>query len=237
MSRANPDPLLALFRAIAAGEPAAAARMLARAPGLARQPLAVGASRREAAEYFFPAIRHYAYAGDTALHIAAAAYDAETAGALIARGAEVRARNRRGAEPLHYATDGIPAAAWWNPDAQAALIALLIGAGADPNSADASGVAPLHRAVRTRCAAAVAVLLERGADPRRRNASGSTPLHLAVQDTGRGGAGSDAARQQQAEIIALLLRHGACPSDEGAGGKSVAQCATADWIRALLAAR
>jgi ankyrin repeat protein len=45
-------------------------------------------------------------------------------------------------------------------------IAHLIEAGADPNPTDKSGVTPLHRAVRTRCAAAVKALLEAGADPR-----------------------------------------------------------------------
>jgi len=36
------------------------------------------------------------------------------------------------------------------PEAQAATIRGLCAAGADPNALDASGVAPLHRAVRTR---------------------------------------------------------------------------------------
>jgi hypothetical protein len=39
-------------------------------------------------------------AGDSA-HIAAAAYQTRIADELLARGADVRARNRRGAEPLH----------------------------------------------------------------------------------------------------------------------------------------
>jgi len=106
---------------------------------------------------------------------------------LIATGANVRARNRRGAEPLHYAVDGMPGSRTWNPPAQAATVARLIAAGADPNATDKSGVTPLHRAVRTRCAAAVNALLEGGADPRRKNNSGSTPMLLANQNTGRGG--------------------------------------------------
>jgi hypothetical protein len=32
----------------------------------------------------------------------------------VAHGASVRARNRRGAEPLHYAADGNPGSAGWN---------------------------------------------------------------------------------------------------------------------------
>ena len=141
-------------------------------------------------------IGHYVYAGDTALHVAAAAYRQEIVPKLIATGANVRARNRRGAEPLHYAVDGMPGSRTWNPPAQAATVARLIEAGADPNAADKSGVTPLHRAVRTRCAAAVKALLEAGADPRRKNNSGSTPMLLATQNTGRGGSGSPEAKAQ-----------------------------------------
>jgi ankyrin repeat protein len=230
----NDSTLMALLAAIATRDGATVKRLLAQSPLLARQAVVAGATRENASAYFFAPIAHYAYAGDTPLHIAAAAYDAENVSELIAHRADVRARNRRGAEPLHYATDGIPGAPHWNPAAQSAVIALLIDAGADPNCADKSGVAPLHPAVRTRCAAAVDALLRRGADARRQNGSGSTPLHLAVQDTGRGGSGAGLAREQQAEIIGLLLRAGARAADLTSGGKTVRACAAADWIHALL---
>ena len=126
-------------------------------------------------------------------------------------GGDVRARNRRGAEPLHYAADGAPGSRAWNPPAQAATIASLIQAGADPNTVDRSGVTPLHRAVRTRCAAAVRALLDGGADVRRRNKSGSTPLQLATWNTGRGGSGSAESKAQQQEIARLLEQRGATP--------------------------
>jgi len=83
-------------------------------------------------------------------------------------------------------------------------VTCLIGAGADPNALDKSGVAPLHRAVRTRCMAAVRALLAGGADPNLANKSGSTPLALATQTTGRGGSGSPEARREQVEIVRLL---------------------------------
>jgi hypothetical protein len=108
---------------------------------------------------------HYMYEGDTALHMAAAAYQTSIVEALIVRGADVRARNRRGAELLHYAVDGGPGLSTWDPSAQAKIIARLIRAGADPNAVDKSGVAPLHRAVRNRCAAAVKALIDGGAGP------------------------------------------------------------------------
>ena len=83
-------------------------------------------------------------------------------------------------------------------------MAALIEAGADPDAADARGVAPLHRAVRTRSAQAVAALLAGGADASLPNRSGSTPLKLAQQTTGRGGSGSPEAKAEQAEILRLL---------------------------------
>ena len=123
---------------------------------------------------------------------------------LLARGALVGAKNRRGAEPLHYAADGGPNLPTWNPLAQAATVTCLIEAGANPNALDKSGVSPLHRAARCRCTAAVRALLAGGADPSLANKSGSTPLALATQTTGRGGSGSPEARREQVEIVRLL---------------------------------
>lgn len=224
----------ALFGAIASRDRSLVSRLLAQSPALACQASGAGATRQNASAYYFEQIFHYAYAGDTALHIAAAAHDPDIVNALIARGADVRARNRRGAEPLHYATDGIPGSSNWNPDVQATVVQLLIRAGADPNCVDKDGGAPIHRAVRTRCAAAVRALLANGAEPRMKNKGGSTPLHLAVQNTGRGGTGSSPSRAQQMEIIKLLLNHGAQHSDKNAADRSVEDCVTADWIQALL---
>jgi hypothetical protein len=201
--------LRTLMDAIAAGETARCLKLLAADPGLVWATEGKGATREEAAANFLTAIRHYIYDGDTALHIAAAAYRVEVAERLIGLGADLRAWNRRGAEPLHYAADGGPGAPHWNPAAQAATITLLIAAGADPNALDKSGVAPLHRAVRTRCAAAVAALLAGGADASLGNASGSTPMMLATTQTGRGGSGAPEAKAQQVEIVALLSRQGA----------------------------
>ena len=223
-----------LIRAIALRDRQVASRLIAQSPVLARLAITVGATREAPSANFIKEITHYVYSGDTALHVAAAAYQPDIAEELVSRGADVGAKNRRGAEPLHYAADGVPGSDAWDPDAQYAVVEFLISAGADPNSADKSGVAPLHRAVRTRCTAAVRALLANGADAVRRNKSGSTPLHLAVQNTGRGGSGSAASHQEQAEIIRLLLGHGARPLDKDATGKSVNDCVNADWIYAIL---
>jgi Ankyrin repeats (many copies) len=227
----SPDTgFMDLVRAIVAGDADKAAHLADHSPTLVHASAAIGASRQSAKPYFFEAIQHYLYAGDTALHMAAAGFKYEITQDLIDRGADCSAKNRRGAEPLHYAADSNI----WNPAAQAATIACLIRAGANPNATDKSGVAPLHRAVRTRCAAAVEALLAGGAEPRCRNRGGSTPLHLAVQNTGRGGSGTAHAVEQQRQIIALLLRNGARPEDKDGNGKTVHDAATADWMRALL---
>ena len=226
--------LLALLAAIASRDDAGVMRMLDQAPGLAVHPLRTGASRQDPSPYFLIPIRHHVYTGDTALHVAAAAYHRGLAETLVAQGAAVRARNRRGAEPLHYAADGHPGADFMDPDAQREVICYLIDAGADPDAIDNSGVAPLHRAVRTRSSAAVSALIERGADPLLVNKSGSTPLHLAVQNTGKSNSGSEPAKQEQRRIIMLLLAHGASGTDLDAKGKTVAAAASSDWIRQLL---
>ena len=209
----TPDSaLMQLVRAIVAGDATEVSRLLAASPGLARACFEEGATRQSPKPHFIDEIKCYVYAGDTALHMAAAAYRTEMVREPIALDADVDARNRRGAEPLHAAAVGGPGSQTWNPPAQAATIAGLIAAGADPNAVDKSGVTPLHRAVRTRCAAAVKALLEGGADPARKNNNGSTPAWLAVHNTGRGGTGSPDAKAQQREILHLLQQHGATES-------------------------
>jgi hypothetical protein len=225
------DSLLALFAAIASRDHVGVMRMLDQTPGLVTFPLRVGASRQDPRPYFLIPIRHYVDAGDTALHVAAAAHDRGLAKSLVVQGAAVRALNRRGAEPLHYAADGGPGA---DATAQRELISLLIDAGADPNALDKSGVAPLHRAVRDRCSGGVSALIDKGANPLLMNKSGLTPLHLAVQNTGKSHSGSDAAKEEQRRIIVLLLEHGASPNDFDAKGKTVAAAALSDWIHQLL---
>ena len=220
---------------IAAGDEVAVMRLLDQRAALATCSLRSGATRQEPRAYFLHPIRHHVYAGDTALHVAAAAHNPGITKALVRLGADVRARNRRGAEPLHYAADGGPSER--DPGGQREVIACLIKAGADPNATDKSGVAPLHRAVRNRSSVAVSTLIDRGADPLRANKSGSTPLHLAVQNTGKSNSGSDEAKEEQHRIIVLLLDHGAKPTDADANGKTVADAASSEWIREVLTGR
>ncbi len=195
---ADPPDLTALVLAISVGDRSRAMAFLDTAPVLVRARLA----RRD--EFFCAGCHAQVYEGDTALHGAAFAYDRELAEQLVTRGADIRARNRRGAEPLHAAVIGGPGPADWEPARQRAVIEYLIDAGADPNAAALGGVTPLHRAVRNRCSAAVAALLRAGANPRTPNDRGSTASDLARWTTGRGGTGSQAARIEQQLIVDLL---------------------------------
>ena len=174
---------------------------------------------------------HWIYVGDTALHVAAAGYRVEIAKLLLAAGADPNAaRNHRRSAPLHYAADG----SGCEPERQVAMIRLLLDAGADIHAQDKNGATPLHRAVRTRCAAAVKCLLDAGADVTIRNLPGSTAFHLAVQNTGRGGSGSVRAKAAQREIIRIFLERGVSTSLKDAKGKTVRQWAKSDWIRQML---
>jgi Ankyrin repeats (many copies)/Ankyrin repeat len=192
--------LSGLLVAIAAGDSALVRASLDAAPALATGRLA----RRD--EFFITHCHAQVYEGATALHAAAFTYDRETARDLVARGADIRARDRRGAEPLHAAVIGEPGTPNWNPARQRAVIEYLVAAGADLDAAALGGVTPLHRAVRNRCSAAVDALLRAGADPRAANDHGSTPSDLAHRATGRGGAGSVAAKTEQQIIIDLLKK-------------------------------
>ena len=189
----------------------------------------------DAARLYESKIFHWIYVGDTALHLAAAGYRVELVRLLLVAGADPNSIiNHRRSGPLHYAADGYINGPAWNAKRQVETIQCLLEAGAEINAQDKNGASPLHRAVRTRCAAAVKCLLKAGGNPTLKNKSGSTPFHLAVQDTGRGGTGAEAARTAQRQIIHEFLSFGLNPALEDGNGKSVFDCVRSAWIRDVL---
>jgi hypothetical protein len=195
---ADVEDLPRLLIAIAAGDRQTVTASLDAVPSL------VSARLAHSDEFFIDQCHAQLYEGDTALHAASFAYDVDLARDLIARGADINARNRRGAQPLHAAVIGVPGSTNWSPTTQRAIIQFLIEAGADPNAVARGGVTPLHRAVRNRCSAAVDQLLRAGANPHLPNNHGSTPSDLTHLTIGRGGTGSEQAKAEQQTIIALL---------------------------------
>jgi hypothetical protein len=100
----------------------------------------------------------YMYAGDTALHMAAAAFKRPVAEVLVRRGADCRARNRRAGPHCRYAAD----ASHWDRRPGPKRSRCVISVGADRQRLDDSSVAPITRPVRTR-----SLLASQGASGRR----------------------------------------------------------------------
>jgi hypothetical protein len=220
-------PFEALFEAIVEDDRSQAKHVLQKEPALATE-----LTKAPLLELRLP---HWIYAKDSALHVAAAGYRVEIAKLLLDAGANPNsAENHRRSGPLHYAADGYIVSKLWNEKNQVAMIRLLLKAGAQINAQDKNGATPLHRAVRTRCAAAVQCLLDAGADATIKNKPGSTAFHLAVQNTGRGGSGAEVAKAAQREIIQLFLARGLSPKVRDDKGKTVIEWAKSDWIREML---
>jgi len=217
-----------LLKAIVEDDRAAVKRLLAADKSLA-------ARRIETPKLYRSKIFHWIYAGDTALHLAAAGYRTEIVRLLLSAGADPNAAyNHRHGRPLHYAADGRPGGPDWYEHLQLKTIRCLLGAGAEIDAQDKNGATALHRAVRTRCAAATRFLLEAGANSTQKNKPGSTPFHLAVQNTGRGGSGTEAARSAQQSIIEMFLACGISPKLKDGKGKTVFDCAGSTRLRELL---
>uniref|UniRef100_A0A182S7D4 Ion transport domain-containing protein n=1 Tax=Anopheles maculatus TaxID=74869 RepID=A0A182S7D4_9DIPT len=111
----------------------------------------------------------------TALHLAADEGNLDCVTQLLARGADVRARNHRGFTPLHLAARSGSA------DCVEALLKL---GGCDPNMADFDQRTPLHAAVSKSDTAVemIETLIAWGANINQRDVYGFTALHLAALD-------------------------------------------------------
>lgn len=125
----NNLPLLKLISLIVNEDDGEASKIIKASPSIVHQSLLVGATRHSELDYYYRDIGHYLVTGDTALHATAAGHRYIVVKLLTGNGADVRARDRRGAEPLHYASDRGPV--WnWNPKAQVETISVLLEAGA-----------------------------------------------------------------------------------------------------------
>src|SRR4051794_12669019 len=133
------------MREIGCGRGHTVVELLSVDPELAKERL------QRAAEFFLAERHAQVYAGDTLLHAASFTYDVYTARHLVSAGADVHAKNRRGAEPLHAAVIGAPGSDIWDPDAQVEMIAYLVEAGAGPNAPAPRGGTPFDPPVRHRC--------------------------------------------------------------------------------------
>ena len=114
--------------------------------------------------------------GWTALHLAAFFGPPASTERLLAHGADVSAvsQNTQANTPLHAALAG---------RGDAAVVDLLLSAGADVNAAAAQGVTPLHVAASRGSRELITRLLARGANPGATMADGTTPAGMA-QDRG-----------------------------------------------------
>ncbi|CAL8236781.1 unnamed protein product [Boreogadus saida] len=137
----------------------------------------------------------------TPLHLAARAATEELAVLLLARGADVRAKNREGETPLNAACAGAERPA--EAGRYLRVVQLLLGAGADPFTAGRKLHTPLHNACAN-CSARIAEgLLLRGARADVENCAGYTPMDCLLQVV-------EGLPAQQPEVIARsLLNHGA----------------------------
>ena len=135
--------------------------------------------------------------GNTPLHFASgSSWDLAVTAVLLAAGADVKARNQRGATPLHMA-----ARSNHNP----AVVAELVRAGADLNARDAEGNTPLHASRLFGHPPVVHLLLELGANPTLVNDSGQVadPMDCGYWNT------EAFARVATAEATAACLEAGA----------------------------
>jgi ankyrin repeat protein len=116
---------------------------------------------------------------------------------LIARGADIQARDDWGNTPLHEAARR----------GNLKLVQFLIHTGAKSTEQNAFGETPLHVAAKNGKADVIEVLLDRGSWIHDTNFWGQTPLHYAVA-------------QNRIEVVKILLTRGADPKRKSANGKS-----------------
>ncbi|ULA60479.1 MAG: ANKREPREGION domain-containing protein [Nitrospira sp.] len=148
---------------------------------------------------------------EQSIHIALTESTPTRTQVLLDRGANIEARNARGATPL------ITAAARGN----LTLVLLLLNQGAEVDARDREGNTALHEASLQSHLPCVEALLTAGGQTSIRNGVGFTPLHQAVRRFWETAGESRADRlARQATVIHRLLRSGADPQMQDSGGRT-----------------
>jgi truncated hemoglobin YjbI len=147
--------------------------------------------------------------GQTLLHDAAIAGEAEFAAVLIRSGADPDVKEPEGHTPLYRASTG-----------EVARVLLAAGASVDVSSGPTRGT-PLHQAARRDYGSVATALLDHGANIDARDSKGQTPLRRAVNC-------------RRLQLVQLLVRRGANPHAEDNRGVTPLDVArTAEMKRAL----
>ena len=169
-------------------------------------------------------------ADDSPLHEAARAGDKAQVEALLAKGADVNAKDNSGGTPLHRAAN----------EGRKDVVELLIIKGADVNAKAKDGQTPLHRLASAGRKDVVELLIIKGADVNAKANNGWTPLHRAAYYGEKDVAelllakGADvnakdndgetpllwAAMEGQKDIVELLLAKGADVNAKGKYGST-----------------
>src|SRR3954452_10389192 len=119
MSSRIPSEMKGLLSAIVRDDRAAAKELLRANPNLA-------ACATTKPCLYNSGVFHWLYAGDTAMHLAAAGYRVSIIRLLLAAGADPnRPGPHRGGFPLHYAADGYIIGPAWDPKRQIKTIRVL----------------------------------------------------------------------------------------------------------------
>ncbi|MDE2874583.1 MAG: ankyrin repeat domain-containing protein [Gemmatimonadota bacterium] len=173
------------------------------------------------------------YRGTPLHHAARAVSDTILINLLLAGGADINARDRRGRTPLHEAA---------RANLHPGVITALLAAGADVNARDLRGATPLHEAVRFNLERrttsnpnpeVLTALLRGGADVDARDDRRNTPLHGAWINPPPEYAWRDP--WVNAEAVSLLLAAGADPLARNQRGEAADPGVCRNWRLAMFA--